>query len=166
MMSESLYHLSSELARVNSELIDADGEISPELESQLDSLLPAIAAKAGSCCRWLKNLDGTVDAIDTEIKRLQGRKKALNNLHDRLRDYLKESMEKAELTKYDAGIFTLSLQRNPPRVHILQEEAIAPQYKLTKIDVVIDKTLIADSIKAGIAVNGAELMQSVRLVIK
>lgn len=165
-MSESLYNLSTELAKVNEELVDSEGAISPELESQLDSLLPAIALKSVSICRWLVNIDGNLDAIETETERLKKRGIAAEELKARLRSYLKDSMVRAGLTKYDAGIFTLSIQKNPPSVKIIQEEAIAPQYKLTKLEVVIDKTLIADSLKAGISVEGAELVQGTRLQIK
>ena len=53
---ENLYDLSSKLATINNDIIDADGEISEELERRLDETGLAVKEKVQGIGRWVLNI--------------------------------------------------------------------------------------------------------------
>ena len=160
-MSNSLYELSAGLARINEVIIEAEGVVSVEMEAELDQLLPAIQDKAGNIGRWCRNLDGSMLALDAEIKRLKHKKEMAENLQGRLKLYLKESMERAGMTKIDAGVVTLSIQKNPLSVDIPDESFIPAAYKdVIPEQYVISKRRILEALKEGKEVTGATLVDN------
>lgn len=158
-MSSNLYDLSTALQRVNEVIIDDEGVISDNMEAMINDLLPAITDKVNNLAKWCRNLDGNIDSIDAEITRLKKRKEVNDHLKDRLKEYLKDCMMKAGLTKLDIGIMTVSVQRNPPSVNIFAEAAIPAAYKdIIPEQYVISKKRILEALKADIEVAGAELV--------
>src|SRR4030066_2498989 len=117
-MSDSLYALAAGLARINEVIIEAEGVISEEMEAELDRMLPAMQDKAANIGKWIRNIDGSTLALEAEIDRLKHKKKMAENLEERLKAYLKESMERAGMTKIEAGGGKLAIQKNTPRVRI------------------------------------------------
>ena len=162
----NLYDLSTALAVLNETIMENDGILSEEFEQTLEALLPAITDKAGNISRWCRNLEGNIDSIDAEITRLRKRKDVNDHLKERLKAYLKDCMEKAGMTKIDTGIMVLSVQKNPPSVEITNEETVNNQYKVVKTQVVIDKKMLLEDLKAGIRVTGAELRQGTHLRLR
>jgi hypothetical protein len=158
MTMSNLYDLSTALAVLNENIMENDGVLSEEFEQTLEALLPAITDKAGNISRWCRNLEGNIDSIDAEITRLRKRKDVNDHLKERLKEYLKDCMAKAGLAKLDIGIMTVSVQKNPPSVEITNEETVNAQYKTVKTQVVIDKKMLLEDLKAGIRVTGAELV--------
>lgn len=158
-MSDSLYHLSNELALIHDELVDAEGVITDELERRLDDCGLAFSQKVEGVVRWTKNIEGKEAALDAEISRLSARKKAAGNLRERLKGYLLESMVKADKLKVEYPAFTVAVQRNPPSAEIFNPEAVPSQF-LTIIpeQKVVNKARVLDALKAGEKVEGAKLI--------
>ena len=163
----NLYELSTQLQRINEALIDNKGIISEDLEAIIDNLLPAIAEKASNLAKWCINIDGNVEAINAEITRLKKRKEVNDHLKDRLKAYLKDSMEKAGMDKIDTGIMVLAIQRNPPSVDWVDESVIPASYKdIIPEHYVISKKRILEALKAGEEVKGARLHRGTHLVLR
>lgn len=162
----NLYDLSTALAMLNENIMDNEGVLSEEFEATMDTLLPVITDKVGNVGKWIRNIEGSTLGIDAEIERLRKRKTTIENLEARLKTYLKDCMEKAGLTKLDTGIMVVSVQKNPPSVEILNEETVNNQYKIVKSQVVIDKKMLLEDLKAGVRVAGAELKQGTHLKIR
>lgn len=155
----NLYDLSTALAVMNENIMENDGVLSEEFEQTLSTLLPAISDKVGNVSRWCINLEGNIDSIDAEIARLRKRKEVNDHLKERLKEYLKDCMTKAGLTKLDIGIMTVSVQKNPPSVGITNEAVIPASYKdVIPEQYVISKKRILEALKANIEVAGAELV--------
>ena len=165
--NNSLYELSAQLAVVQDEIINDEGVISGELEKQLDTLLPAITEKAGNLGRWIRNLDGNIEAVESEITRLKKRKEVNGHLQARLKAYLKDSMEKAGMDKIDTGIMVLAIQKNPPSVELVDETMIPASYKdVIPEQYVISKKRILEALKAGEEVKGAVLHQGTHIRLR
>ena len=156
-MGESLYELSSELQRINEEIITAEGEITPELETMLDGFTTALDKKTGGIIRWTLNLKGKQQAIQNEIDRLTTRKRMVDNLDKRLKNYVHVCMVKAGMKKLEYDTFTVAIQKNPPSVEIEDEEKIDGKYKEIVQVVKLDKKQILSDMKAGAEVEGAIL---------
>jgi len=157
-MSDSLYALSEGLARINEVIIEAEGVVDEFLEAELDRMLPAIQDKAGSIGKWIRNITGSTLALEAEIDRLKHKKIMAENLSARLKTYLKESMERAGITKLDAGVVTLAIQKNPPSVDIPDESVVPAAYKdVVPEQYVISKRRILEALKEGKEVAGVTL---------
>lgn len=150
MKSLSLYHISQEMQT----LIDAD-EINDEL---LTAAIGDIEKKSESVCHFIRNVESTVDIFKAEEKRISARRKALENTITRIKEYAKLCMENMGAEKITAGTFTLSIQNNPPALHI--EEGAEPPAEYCIIipeSRVWDKDKAKADIKAGKEVTGATL---------
>ena len=163
----SLYELSSQLARITEVVISEEGVISETLEAELDNILPQITDRASNLGRWIRNIDGNIEAVESEIVRLKKRKEVNDHLKDRLKAYLKDSMEKAGMDKIDTGIMVLAIQRNPPSVDVVDEGSIPASYKdVIPEQYVISKKRILEALKAGEEVKGVVLHQGTHLRLR
>lgn len=160
-MTDSLYELSAELAIIHDEIISNEGEITDALEKRLDESTLSFNAKVEQIGRWVLNLGGREDAIEKEIARLQAKKKSNQNLQGRLKEYVKMCMEMANKTKMEYGTMTVSIQKNPASCEVKDEKAIPAKY-LTIIPEtkVVDKKAVLADLKAGVQVEGAELINT------
>jgi hypothetical protein len=115
----------------------------------------------------VKNWEADIPGLDSEIKRLSARKKAIENRVTSIKMYLQGSMEAAGLEKIKIDTFTIALQNNPPTliVHNLNEIpaefiTIIPEQHQP------DKTAIKAAIKEGRKVPGVTLQQGKGLRIR
>lgn len=157
-MSENLYELSTELAIIYGEIAVADGELSETLEAQLDAVSLAVKDKIQNIGKWTLNLDGRTEAIDKEIARLEHKKRMTENLSKRLQEYVKMCMTKADMKKLEYTTFSVAVQKNPPSVEIVNEEAVPNTYKIIKQTIAVDKKKLLDDLKAGQKVEGCTLV--------
>ena len=158
MLKETLYELSQELALINDEIANKEGVLDTSLEARLDTITLNFDSKISNISYWILDLFGRETALDMEINRLTAKKKANKNLQNRLQQYIKESMEKANKKKLEFDTFTVALCLNPPSVEIMDEKAIPSRF-LTIIpeQKIADKKAILEALKKGEKVNGAVL---------
>lgn len=158
-MNTSLYDISSDLQDIHNAIIEADGELSPELESSLDRLNLALESKVHGIGKWLRNLDGNEIAIQAEIDRLNKRKASIENLEKRLKDYVYLCMVKADKKKFDFPTFTARIQKNPPSVDVVDEVKLPSKYVRIKQVTELDKRQMLADLKSGASVDGARLVE-------
>ncbi|MDP4447481.1 siphovirus Gp157 family protein [Staphylococcus hyicus] len=136
-----------------------------DLKDTLDSIEVELNVKVDNTIGLKRSVDADIDAIDKEIKRLQGLKQQKQNFSDRLKNYLQEMLDIQGLQKFRTSTNYIYKRKNAPSVHITNENLIGNEYWLSQAPK-INKKQIKDDIKAGITVNGAELRDSESLVIK
>ena len=156
-MSDNLYELSHQLAKINNEIFDANGELTEELEKRLDDSALAMKDKVQSIAKWTLNLKGKATMIDAEIARLQHKKKVTENLDKRLSDYVKQAMLAADIHKMEYPTFTVSVQKNPSSVEIIDEDMIPASYKIVKQVISVDKRKLKDDLNDGKKIQGCQL---------
>ena len=101
-----------------------------------------------------------VSAIDAEIERLQERRRLVTNRQGQIKDYLRENMQAAEITKISCPLFTITLAKGRETVVVDDESALPDDLVTVKTDVKPDKAAIAAKLKAGDEVPGARLERS------
>lgn len=145
----SLYQIANDYLECFIE--DENGEFSPDVAERLDALEADFTVKAENVCRYIRQCNADSEAFALEAKRLQLHAQIAANKADRLKDYLKESMERTGLTKCDTELFKLWIQRNGvPSVTLA--EGMTPgmlpkEYQRLKIEA--DAKKIGDDFKAG-----------------
>jgi hypothetical protein len=159
----SLYELTSQYLQV----MDLTEEMDQEtLKDTLESIEEQFEVKAENIIKLTKINEGEAAVIDNEIKRLQDRKKALDNKNKQLKEYLYHHMTTSNIKNVKSPLFTISIKKNPPKVNILDEAAIPPFYFKQKVTHELDKKDLLKDLKAGEEIEGVTLVQETRLDVK
>ena len=116
--------------------------------------------------KFMQNLDATAKAIKEAEQQMAKRRKAIENRARWIKDYLKANMEAAGITKIESPWFSLAIQKNPPSMDVLYENALPDDYKTEVVTVKIDKAAIKEALKEGEDVPGAVLRQGTRLAVR
>jgi hypothetical protein len=130
----------------------------------LESLEGEIEEKLHGCAIVVKTIDANVDALEAEIDRLTARAKGMKGSRDRLKLYMETSMTTLGIEKVKGKLYTVAMQNNPPKVEITDETAVTDAYIFVVTSP--DKKKMADDLKAGVVVPGAQLVRTKSLRIR
>lgn len=159
----SLFEM-SQTAKQLYELLEA-GEIDEQI---LTDTLESIGAseKLESYVHVQRQIESEIAAFDAEIKRMQDKKKMLENRVERLKQATKDFMLVTNQKKASAGLFTLSLRENKS-CEILDASKIPVEY-LRQIPATTepDKKSMLAALKEGKQIEGASLKTSYSVSIK
>jgi len=138
-----------------------DGEMDADaLQATLEGLEGDLQAKAEGLLAYVANIGSDVAAIDTEIKRLQARKKTMTNRQESLRDYLKISMVAGNINKITCPLFSITLIKPRDMVVIDNADELPRKYFNIQITKAPIKADILAALKAKKAIPGASLGKS------
>lgn len=167
MKLPTLYQLTDDYLTAFAQMQEA--EIPDEvIRDTLEGLAYPIEQKATGIAQMARNFESLADQIGEAVKMMQARAKFAKNRADRLNAYIKEQMERAELTQIPCPYFVLSIVKNPESVVIEDPGLIPDEYKrLPPVpDAEPDKALIKTDLKAGKLVPGCKLDRTTRLQVK
>lgn len=123
------------------------------------------AEKAEGIALYIKELLAEAEAIKAEEKVLEGRRKAKENKAERLKQYLDDSMKRTKTPKLETSKVVLSYRKSST-VNIINQDLLPEGFTEVVETLKIDKKKIADAIKQGNEVPGAELVENRNLQIK
>lgn len=123
----------------------------------LQAIGEEIKVKAISLVRWSQDIDGDIEKIDNEIKRLKAKKDSLTERRDGLSEYIKANMEASGIKSIQCPFFTISYVAGPDVVEIINEAEIPDEYVTVKTTISADKNLIKKALKEGVEVAGCKL---------
>ena len=108
--------------------------------------------------------------IESEIERLNAKKKSIKNNIDSLRRRLGTFLVSMNTKKYTAGTYTVcrreTEQTETEQTIIDDLQKIPAEFMTTKVSETPNKTLIKESIKAGTDVAGAHIQTNQSITIK
>lgn len=158
-----LYEINQQLER----LLELDTERMVDVETgeiltaeDVDKLKMDRNEKIEGCLLVAKNKQAEAEAIDAEIKRLADRKRILQNKAVWLQKYVEGSLN-GELFATSKVAVTY---RKSEAVEVLDVDKLTVEY--TKTTIAPDKTAIKKAIKAGLKVDGAQLVERVNMLVK
>ena len=123
--------------------------------------------KAVNVIAYARNLEATAEAIKTAIAEMEERRKKLEAKAERLRDYVRISMQLIGKDTINHPWFDLRIKKNPAKVVIDDESSLdAKFWRVPEPKPVVDKKLIASAINDGETVTGAHIEQGTRLEVK
>ncbi len=131
---------------------------SEDLEKALDTIDEAIEKKADSYAVILSEMKSKSDLLSDEIRRLQGKKRTIENNQRRLKENLEFHMNQVGKRKFKTDYYSFNIQKNPARVVIDDPMKLDEKYMIIKKEP--DKQAIKDVLKTGEVVEGAHLEQS------
>lgn len=157
----NLYELNKEWEQVFNMLEN------PEIDNQavfdtIESIESNIDSKADGYGKIIRMLQGNIAMADEEIKRLQSRKKTLENREKCLKDNLYKIMKNIGKPTIDTGLFKFWYQKNAESVEIAEDfniEDLPDEYAIPQPPK-INKTKIKEAIKDGWEIPWATIKQT------
>ena len=161
----TLYEIDQAIQYIVDNAIDAEtGEILDEdLTAKLDELQMAREQKCENIGCFIKDLDAEAKAIREEEKALAVRRRIAENKAERLRGYLAFCL-KGE--RFNTPRCSVQFRKNT--VVAVDENRLneVPEKFLRYKDPEVDKKAVREALKAGEAVPGCTLAESVSMIIK
>jgi len=141
---------------------DPESELTQEsIKDTLESIEGAFNEKAVAVTHIISEMSLDIEKIDSEIDRLQKRKKVIQNRNQNIRDYLKDNMIALDITNIKCPLFSITLAKGREVVSIYDEEVIDPEYLAVKTSITPDKREIMKALKNDPeSVSGACLVRS------
>ena len=141
MSNLSLYNITDKFIEIMDKV--QDGEITEEEYNELgQELAVALQNKSIGIIGYIQNKEGLIEAIKVEEKRLKEMREKTECKIDRFKQYVKENMEKLNLTKIPTELGNLTIAKNPLSIEIENEDEIPEQFKQEIVTTKIDKTAI------------------------
>lgn len=164
-----LYEITEQYKNIADILANPEFHDNPDVIAALDAVQGDFNDKAINTVKAIKRVEGDVEMIDAEIKRLQAMKKVRQNALDNVKDYLKRNMSETGIFKIECPLFKISYsEREKSAVELDEELFLANNLDENLINVKItpNKTEIKKALNAGVNVIGAKLVDSQVLTIR
>jgi len=157
----------TELARLEAHIDHETGEI--DIDSFNRSQI-ALKDKQIAVVAYLKNETLNIDMLDSAIKELNARKKAMQARFDSLKEYLLINMQANGISEITAPNFTFTakIKKNPHKL-IIEDAGKIPSELYVYPDApppYPDNAKIKELLKSGAEIEGAYLQQDERVEIK
>lgn len=133
----------------------ADEDLAVALRDTMEGIEGEFQEKGKAIAMITLNIDGDLEAIQSQIDRLTERKRIINNRKESLKEYLRTNMDAAGITKITHPLFTITCGKGKPIVVIDDEKAIPDDFVNVKVTSAPDKVAIARALKEGQEVPGA-----------
>ena len=163
-MEKSLYNINNEYLELISQVEQAEGVLTPELEQALTINKSELEVKSIAYVEVIKQRESLNERIDVEIKRLQALKKQNDTLISRLKNNLLNAVNL--FGNFEAGFLKFSTRKSKSVIVDYDVNDLPKQYKVVKVTETPDKTAIKKAIESGNVVYGCRLVENINLQIK
>lgn len=143
MNNLSLYEITSGFPA----LMENEEITQEEKEKIQEELTVLLQQKSQNIIGYTKNIELTISAMKEEEKRISDNRKSLENKLINFKKYVKECMERNNITKIETALGTLSISKSPTSVEIVNEDEIPSKFKQEVVTVKIDKAKIKNYFK-------------------
>lgn|SRR5690554_5411703 len=152
-----LYEITGQFRELAALADGADEDLAVAVRDTMGAIEAEFNDKALAVSRVILNFDADLAALDLEIERLQERKRLITNRQKQIKDYLRENMEAAGITKISCPLFTITCAKGRESVVVDDESKLPDELMRVKTEISPDKAAIAAKLKAGEDVPGARL---------
>lgn len=153
----ALYEITGQLRELAALSDGADEDLAIAVRDTMGAIEAEFNDKALAVSRVILNFDADVAALDLEIDRLTERKRLITNRQRQIKDYLRENMEAAGISKISCPLFTITCAKGRESVVVDSEDGIPDNLMIVKTEIKPDKAAIAAKLKAGEEVPGCRL---------
>lgn len=161
-MSSSLFDITLEQRSLINEIESMEGEITPEMEAQLEITHDQLERKSIAYLEVIRKKESFNSLIDNEVKRLQAMKKRNNNVVDRLNSNLLMAVK--AFGDYVVGTQKFGTRKSS-RVIVEDVNSLPKKYKTIKVTEAADKASIGEALKAGKKIKGCHIQDNLNLKI-
>lgn len=160
----NIYELTNDFKKVMNLL--ESGEYDAEmLQNTLECIEYEIEEKADGYARVIRNIEVDIAGLKAEEERLEKKRKAMENSVKQMKENLFKAMKATGKLKFKTELFSFGIQKNPPKVQLIEGEEI-PDLYLIKQEPKVDTAYIKETLKNGKELPFAVLVQEESLRIK
>lgn len=152
---QSLAVLVSDMSVVLSQIVEAGGELTPELESAFDNIGGQLQEKTDSYAFFMDRLENEAEFWKQKADSYNKVAKSCKALRERLNDSIKSAMLVLKTDEIHGGEMRFKLSRAAPRL-VIDETALPSGYKMQVIETVPDKAKIKAAIEVGQEIAGVK----------
>ena len=117
-MAKHLYEITDDYRQLLELAEDGADDMAEAIADTFEMIEGEFNDKAIATVKVATNMNGDIEAVGAEIKRLQARKKTLENRRDSLKEYLRRNMENAGITKIECPLFSITLGKGSAIVNV------------------------------------------------
>ena len=161
----TIFNIQTEYKSIIKALIDNGGELTDELQTEIEISQKELYKKTESYSWAIKEIDGEISIIKEEIERLQGLINSRDKAIKRMKDVILNAMETFEIDKIETPLIKISI-RESEAVEVINEAQIPDIYFSEKTTKMLSKTMIKEAIKSGASIDGAIIKTNKSLQIK
>ena len=164
-MKQSIYLIQNEYQLLINQVIEAEGEITSELETALTINKEQLEQKGINYAFIIKEIRDRKLARKNYLDKLKKDNDIYDKIENELINRLSLAMQLFEVEKIETPLIKLSF-RNSESVEITNESQLDACFIVTKTVSSPDKKAIKDAIKSGVFVEGATISYNKNLQIK
>lgn len=157
----NLYEINQALAERLTQLGELLENGETPSQSMIDELLDLkgdLTDKLINYGKFIKNTKSDIDSLDSEIKRLTAKKRALQNRTDILKENMCVAMLANDIDKIDDPIMPIRLQNSPKSLQLtISPDKLPPEFQAIEISAKTQQ--IKNALKDGVKIHGAQLVQ-------
>jgi len=144
-----LYEIPQALRAVEAAIIEAEGELTPEMEAQLEALTEDFDRKVEYLALLAREAKAEAAGYKVEADRLAAHVRAASNREAGIKRYLQFCLESAGVPKVTGTLATVALQKNgqPSIRYDGDPQSLPPAYQ--RVTVAVDTRALHDALKGG-----------------
>lgn len=144
-------------------ILEAGGELPPELEAELAKLETALPAKVEAYSVMMSRWELEEEYWDARATQLYQIAKGFKAARERLKEALKEAMAVGGLTKIEGETVFFSLSKGKDAVEITDAHNVPEDYKTSVVVVSVEKDRVREDLLMGQEIPGVRLKPSYTL---
>ena len=149
----ALYKIANEYAALENE--DLDPEM---IADTLEGIEGEFSAKLEQLLSIVKNQNALAAMLKGEAESMSERAKSCKAKAESIKQYIIKSLQTMDKTKMNAGLHTVTVRKPSKSVNIIDIDSLPTEFVKYETLVKADKNLIAEKLKLGQTIEGAELV--------
>lgn len=145
----TLYTLTGEYLALQSALVEAEGELTPEIAEMFDTLPGDYTTKLENCAKAVRMLKAQAEVFGAERGRMADRQRALENRAAWLQEKMHDSMRATNTPVVKGALLSVRVQANPPSIGTVDLSQVPAAYIKT------ERSLMAREVLDAFKANGA-----------
>lgn len=163
-MSKSLISLANEAHVLKMQIIESEGELTPELEAALTVSEKSLIEKSDSYKYVMDDLNKYAELLKEKEDQVKKARQALENFSDKLKNNIKQAMIAYDKSEIHGSDYVFKLSNSKPSL-VIDEKILPKHFKHQVVTENIDKEKIMEEIKLTGFVDGCELKETKALKI-
>lgn len=162
-LSTSLIAITREIQAIESAIIESGGELSAELEERICTATIMQELKCDAYSAIIARCNSIKAEYEAQVESLAKVANTASLISKKLKNNIKEALKELGTTELNGQITRFKLSSSKPKVTIINIELLPKEFYARAVTYTPDLELIAEAIKAGQVVPGAELTPSYSL---
>lgn len=164
---DNLYQIASNYKSIWEEISQSE-ELSDEQMELINSVEDDLQNKLINISSIVKTMEAEASAIQNAMNDLEKRFSSKLSKIERLKEYVKSTMEICNLKSVKSALFDMNIRYNPPSLLVENESNIPAEFFITKTSIILDKRKLSNLLlnDENFHIEGVSLQRKTRLEIK